>query len=658
MTELHINAESIRVNDIDGGAGSFVLLPPPAEKNVVLQTPNPSPPKTGGVIALSATMNGGEKVYADEFGNLPLVDVSVIYTAVTKTELDSLIATSTLIPGVLYRVLVHPNLYDDGVSNLTPAFLMASTTNKLNLQGHGLFHNPKYNQADTNSGIWTSGAAYTQNVSKVAWGGYMWLNISGSAGSAVNRKTLDGNWQKISFNALDYNVVLDTIHYEYITDNIVMREDAIGNRVEAISIHNSAMQSSYGLTAISAFQWGNKAAGLYNNGTFNNKILNSFFEGINLKGVVNNNELREWCSFINNTVAKDGEFTFNIIENRCTLQNNTIAALTGITDNHLNFYCTISGNNLGQSAYGIRHNKLDSQSTINNNVFSGAASGAQGVRQNTLDIVSTINNNTMNTHSTIYLNDLMVNAHIDGNTMSSPNVGQNAYIYKNTLSDASISSNQINGSVAGNMPSITNNNLKGGNWGGAHIFPAAISNNNITGDARIEFNSLAYSTMQNMSTNQDVKNFNLNSLVYNFNNVVAATQTNYVSGDSKSLVFPFTKTFTGAAGAGDIGAVILPVFNIPTGFFIEEVLVDVGIGLTDAGGAIFNLGIATDGPTSGLDNINGVVANLNSYGVSRFQMGTAGFTKATALRALVMSVTTAAVTGGTATFIIRLAKLG
>jgi len=577
-------------------------------------------------------------------------------TEVTKTQLDTLVTNSTLVPGTLYKIGVHPELYNDGVTNLTTILIRAATTNKLELQGHGLFYTPKYSQPDANMGIWTATGVVYATGNKTAWGGYMWNNLTGAVGSATNRKTLDAtNWAKLPFTTTDYNLAVDTIHYEYSSDNIVMREDAIGNVVFASSIHNTAMQGGYGLTAISAFQWGNKPTGLYTSGTFNNKIYDSFFEGINLKGVINNNELREWCTFVGNTVAKDGEFTFNIVENRCTIQNNTIGTLTGITDNFLYFYSTINTNTLGASSYGIRHNRLYSQSTMNSNTFIAGVSAA-GLRQNTLDIVSSINSNTMNFASTIYMNSL-TSSTINSNVMSSISTGQNAYIYKNTLSDAAINSNQINGTIAGNMPGITGNSLKGSNFSGAHLFPATISNNNLQGDSRVEGNTLRNSTIQNLLTLADVKGFDLNNFVLDFSNIILSTSLLNAKADANSLEYIFSKTFVGGTGGGSVGEISIPHMPVPIGFFFEEVLVRVDTTLVETANANFNLGMSIDGYSTGLGGATGDVGTLNTNVITKYILGTSGYTRASVLQRIYLEVGGASVTSGAVTIIVRLAKI-
>jgi hypothetical protein len=80
---------------------------------------------------------------------------------VTYTELQSLIASSSLVPGSIYKITgfnknmpegspENPNgylpvvLYDDGTNSGITIYLQAVTNNTLSESGHGEFYNPKY----------------------------------------------------------------------------------------------------------------------------------------------------------------------------------------------------------------------------------------------------------------------------------------------------------------------------------------------------------------------------------------------------------------------------------------------------------------------------------------------------------------------------------
>ncbi len=72
MSEWHLKADSLRIDDIDGADGFVVLFPPPANEGVLLTAPKATYPLYGGVIAIGASVNSGEPVFANEFGILEI----------------------------------------------------------------------------------------------------------------------------------------------------------------------------------------------------------------------------------------------------------------------------------------------------------------------------------------------------------------------------------------------------------------------------------------------------------------------------------------------------------------------------------------------------------------------------------------------------------
>lgn len=115
----------------------------------------------------------------------------------------------------------------------------------------------------------------------------------------------------------------------------------------------------------------------------------------------------------------------------------------------------------------------------------------------------------------------------------------------------------------------------------------------------------------------------------------------------------FSKTFDGTTGDGEVGAVTIDDFTIPTGYFIEEALVDVGAGLTSAGAAYITVGLATDDVDAAIDQTDGLMTTLNSNVVSKIY---GAFTVTTGSRLIVMAVGDTDITAGTINVILRLKK--
>jgi hypothetical protein len=110
----------------------------------------------------------GSLLQKNGLGEVSYVGIGV--TNKTKSEIDTLISTNTLIPGTLYKITgVHPTLYNDGTNSGTSIYLTSLTTNTLSKEGHGEFYNPKYNKSiitfGAEWGIWSDKSSWTSLIS-------------------------------------------------------------------------------------------------------------------------------------------------------------------------------------------------------------------------------------------------------------------------------------------------------------------------------------------------------------------------------------------------------------------------------------------------------------------------------------------------------------
>lgn len=655
-------------------------------------------------------------------GNLTMQPIPAFYIEVTKTQLDTHITNSTLVPGATYKIMgVHPELYNDSVSNLTPALIKAASTNELETSGYGFFHNPIYagvagygiwnsrnkftpsaitgtfnfTEAITNNlggtgtlysaiedgyfiitgGTWAGATSITGNAtaatanisaitiksfalgSKTIWGGYVWQNVNGNVGAAVNSLALNAEWTKIPYNLIDYDLVIDAIDYSYEDDKITRRRDVVSDNTVFYTMGDIAMMAQP-FHAISVFQWGNKFTA--SSGTGSNRILNSYVDNINHEGFYfYNNNFEQNSYYTNNTCTSDSYGIYwNSVKNKSFINGNIIT--NGSTIDNMDM----------SAGSSIRFNYIFNNSSIFENTFAGAGyigynnlSGNVYVRQNNLVGASYIYNNTVRGNSgscqiygnsmyrAAYLRDMNIDTRTAGGTAVYPvmnnvmygGTGNFVIGYNNTTNPSIIGYNTLVG-----FGQIVENNITSGEISGLNLTNCMLSRNNIRNNGFIT---------NITSTNHHIERLEVVATRANYNSVALTAPSRDAKYSQNQNVYPFSVTFTGGAGLGAVGNVTIENFTVPIGFFIEEVLIDVGGGLTSAGAAILNLGIATDDTDSGLNNVNGVVSNLNTYGVSRFQMGTSGFSKATAIRRIVMSVSGAAITAGTATIIVRLAKL-
>ncbi|MBS1734379.1 MAG: hypothetical protein JST02_13875 [Bacteroidetes bacterium] len=117
------------------------------------------------------------------------------------------------------------------------------------------------------------------------------------------------------------------------------------------------------------------------------------------------------------------------------------------------------------------------------------------------------------------------------------------------------------------------------------------------------------------------------------------------------------KTFTGAAGAGAVGPVTLPVNPTPdveANTFLDNLFLFVEIPLVGGVASALNFGFEVDGPTIGLDDVTGLISTLNATGKTRII--TPEIIKTTAARNFAMSVTGAPITAGKITAIAKYIK--
>jgi hypothetical protein len=201
-------------------------------------------------------------------------------------------------------------------------------------------------------------------------------------------------------------------------------------------------------------------------------------------------------------------------------------------------------------------------------------------------------------------------------------------------------------------------NLYGSIKGSNYIRYCTITGNNSNSSfsATIESCTLKASNIHNLTVDSGNRVRGLEYTLVgtvDFNNIPLIG--NYVSQkiDENSGMYNQKITFNGTAGKGAIGAVSMPYFYIPAGYFIEEVIAEAAslVGT----GAIINLGIEGDNTKSALNDITGDISALNAAGLTKISLAT--FTKATTARKLVMEVKTANITSGSINLIIKLSKL-
>lgn len=524
---------------------------------------------------------------------------------ITYTEALSLASTSALKPGTLYRISgVHKNrmltvgtLYDDGTNSGTTIYLTALTTSEFSTEGWGEFYNPRYDQTNYGTAdgtgvylynIWDGnnpdvGLAPTYDIGrKVIWGGYVWENVTGAVGSANSVVDLDtDNWTKVTYNTTDYAFVIDYIEYDWANDWILRRRQA-----EPV------------IDVIFPYQYWNSVENTY---------------GVTLHGIA----VMQWGNNYK-TATEHGVGLIEVKDAYAELVNFKGKLFLGLS---LTEYSVKKG-----EYYGIdtefRSGRLIGKSYQTNNIYDTGAKQTDHLleAQSWQDQIIIRNNS--------YQQNLRL---INGSWQN----GEDNMLLDNGSSQVGVT--------------LMNGSYQQGIYDNGSIE----SNATYTNGAYSQF-VLDNSQLSNWYIESSVVSHNLTDCVKSnliFKNGLATNPTDSNSTEKYSIYgntsneFNFKVTFTGAAGAGAVGAITIPIFELSeSGMYIEEVIIT-SEGLVDGGGSYITLGILTDDVDSGLTAVTGLVATINN---ATLRYTSLPFTQTAAEdRYLVMAVGANAITGGT-----------
>ena len=237
------------------------------------------------------------------------------FITVTKSEIDTIITNNALVAGWYYRIngvntglyggtdiilkatstnqlerrgvgfFYNPkyesyNVWDNcdrvNITSTTGFFQFGETIhgdqgqtgNLVTLPGNSkmtfINTNGDWSQTETIYGDYSSATTvYTGYISqakynvgdKVIWGGTVWVNLTGNVGSTTGDPihVLDNtNWSGLTYNIIDYNLVADTIEYDYQNNNISYRADKTNEVIADYSTFNSLWE----FNQIGNFPWG------------------------------------------------------------------------------------------------------------------------------------------------------------------------------------------------------------------------------------------------------------------------------------------------------------------------------------------------------------------------------------------------------------------
>ena len=318
------------------------------------------------------------------------------------------------------------------VSSVTGTFNLNEAVTANNGATGTLFSNILMNKFIVTAGSWAAATSITGNTSgatanisgvvlktysvgnKVMWGGYSWVNVSGTLGVKSDILNLSTGWAKNSYTITDYNISIDKISYDYTNDMIIKRSELVsGNSVSCTrETYEYLKVSSYYKTStavnpynpISVFMWGNKFVNSLNVGLGNNNITESYFETVNfLGGTCNNNLLINYSEYFNNTLMSTSYLNNNILENsvisnnfslntiidnklKNSKYNSNIIGTSGIINGNVSNISDITGNTVISSS--ISTNILNNNSTISNNYLTGGSNIGYNFLNNSSEISS------------------------------------------------------------------------------------------------------------------------------------------------------------------------------------------------------------------------------------------------------------------------------
>lgn len=210
-------------NTITTGDNSVIL----GGNNLILSESNTTLVPTLKIDSVTGSATASVKLLT--YGSTKNVEYINLYTEVTYSEITSLISSSSLVPGTLYKIT------DRGDRGL---FFRALSNNILDKKGTRLMLCPTNYLPGIYSGIYNKGVWYpgmTASANQLAiWGGKVWKNNAGISGTASTILALDSNWtlvDKTTYSNGEYEQKQFSIIYDVDNDWIQKQWDGYGNEV-------------------------------------------------------------------------------------------------------------------------------------------------------------------------------------------------------------------------------------------------------------------------------------------------------------------------------------------------------------------------------------------------------------------------------------------
>lgn len=190
---------------------------------------------------------------------------------------------------------------------------------------------------------------------KVAWGGKVWVNISGSAGYRTGLYLLnEEDWELLPYTDPAYVMVVDPIKYNLQEDKIVgRREEAGDNEV----YFTPQWQSFHGGNPIRSFQWGHAINSSGNPYLSSLHLFNSDLGNINFKGQSQSN------MNLSNSRQEAMYFDSNSWQRNITMEGslqNSLIFINSYQDN-FNFHASIQMDAVFNDAFQTRFTFINAE---------------------------------------------------------------------------------------------------------------------------------------------------------------------------------------------------------------------------------------------------------------------------------------------------------
>jgi hypothetical protein len=504
----------------------------------------------------------GSVIPEDEIWYFQITDYpggATIFVEINLTNLLTLVTSNTLIPGAVYKITgVDSNLYGG-----TTIFLKALSTNTLEKSGHGLFYNPKYDQALTTDGIWDNISTFVTSSVVGTFGpneiitadngatGVIYSTISSNkfvvlTGDWLTATSITGNDTSATANiasvvlktySIDDNVIWGGKHWANVNGNVGAATNALNlNEEWAVIPYDDVNYNvvydpiEYDLATDIILKrtdsFGNEVEATaddrayFTSQSYVGSPINVFQWG---NQYVSSTNRGTGANKINSGYAESvnniGSFFANEVKSRSVIQGN--ATFTSkINLNRLSDFSQIRANVLNNGV--LTGNFLHQGSTINpfsaSTINSNTLNSGE-IKENLLRIKCTINNNTL-TSSFIFVNNLFW-SNINFNVMSN-----SAAIFSNNLDYlCTINSNTMSAAVQ-----IVSNIMNRSSFINSNIMSATnafIGTNQMYSNVTIASNTLSGSSA---SIFQNILN-----ACYIQNNVLSG---NFADIHSNTLLFP------------------------------------------------------------------------------------------------------------------------